>query len=151
MIQRFDTSVLVVEDNDEDFKMLCWVLKKLSVDLAIQRCVDGDDALDFLHHLGRYTDKQRYPLPSLILLDLNLTMTEGQEVLATIKRDEALKAIPVIIWSTSDNPYDIQVSFQQGANSYILKPMSTDKLIEAIQVLNQYWFGVAQLPKISEE
>jgi CheY-like chemotaxis protein len=146
MIDRLDVSILVIEDTDEDFETLRWILKKLSIDLAVYRCVDGDDALDFLYHRHRYADKHQYPRPSLILLDLNLTMLEGQEVLTSIKQDEDLKSIPVIVWTTSDDPHDIQLCFKQGANSYILKPMTTEHLIEAVQVLNHYWFGIAQLP-----
>jgi CheY-like chemotaxis protein len=138
--------LLIVEDSDEDFKLLQWALKKLSIALPVYRCRDGDEALDFLYQRGSYQDPLKAPRPAIILLDLNLTATDGLEVLHTIKQDEHLKMIPVIVWTNSDDPKNIEVSFQQGANSYMLKPMTLEKLLQAIELLNQYWFGVAVLP-----
>ncbi|GLV59494.1 response regulator [Dictyobacter sp. S3.2.2.5] len=150
MIDRSDYPILIVEDNDEDFEVIQWALKKLSITTPIYRCDDGDDALDFLHHTGQYAQKENSPRPALILLDLNLTLMNGQEVLTRIKHDDALKMIPVIIWTTSADPKDIEICFRQGANSYILKPMTFDKLLGAVDLLNQYWFGVVKLPEITE-
>ncbi|GCE06310.1 response regulator [Dictyobacter aurantiacus] len=150
MIDHSDYPLLIVEDNDEDFEVIQWALKKLSITTPIYRCDDGDDALDFLHHTGKYTQKETSPRPALILLDLNLTLMNGQEVLTRIKHDDALKMIPVIIWTTSADPRDIDICFKQGANSYILKPMTFEKLLEAVDLLNQYWFGVVKLPEITE-
>lgn len=150
MIDRSDYPILIVEDSNEDFEVIQWALKKLSVTTPIYRCDDGDDALDFLHHTGKYSQKGTSPRPALILLDLNLTLMNGQEVLARIKHDDELKMIPVIIWTTSADPKDIEICFKQGANSYILKPMTFEKLLEAVDLLNQYWFGVVKLPETTE-
>jgi CheY-like chemotaxis protein len=138
--------ILIVEDSDEDFEVLRWALKKLSIPAPVYRCEDGDEALDFLYGRGRFQDANTSPRPVLILLDLKLTTMDGQEVLQQIKQDESLKMIPVIVWSTSSDPQDIEVCFKQGANSYILKPMTLEKLLEAIELLNHYWFGVVMLP-----
>ena len=137
--------VLIVEDSDEDYEIIQWALKKLSIETPVTRCVDGDDALDYLYRRGIYAQKN-VPRPMLILLDLGLTATDGYEVLHTIKQDEALKAIPVIIWTSSSDPKDVEVSFKQGANSYLLKPMNLEKLLQSVEMLNQFWFGVAVLP-----
>ncbi|GCE20332.1 response regulator [Dictyobacter kobayashii] len=150
MIDRSDYPILIVEDSDEDFEVIQWALQKLSITTPIYRCDDGDDVLDFLHHRGKYAEKGTSPRPSLVLLDLNLTLMNGQEVLTQIKQDETLKMIPVIIWTTSADPKDIEICFKQGANSYILKPMTFEKLLEAVDLLNQYWFGVVMLPDTAE-
>jgi CheY-like chemotaxis protein len=139
--------VLIVEDSNEDYEIIQWALKKLSIETPIAHCVDGDDALDYLYKRGVYTNA---PRPALILLDLGLTATDGYEVLHVIKQDESLKTIPVIIWTSSSDPKDIEISFKQGANSYILKPINLEKLLQTVEMLNQFWFGVAVLPTATE-
>ena len=143
--------LLVVEDNDEDFELLQWALKKLSISTPVYRCVDGDEALDYLYHRGAYAEREKSPRPAIILLDLKLTAMDGQEVLQQVKQDEELKIIPIIIWTTSSDPRDIEICFRQGASSYILKPMTLQNLLKAIELLNHYWFGVVQLPPSGEE
>lgn len=138
--------ILLVEDSDEDYEIIHWALKKLSIELPVYRCIDGDDALDFLYHRGPYTNLQNAPRPTIILLDLNLTATNGQEVLRQVKNDDALKTIPIIVWTSSSDSDDIEFSFKNGASSYILKPMNLQKLLEAIELLNHYWFGIVALP-----
>lgn len=138
--------ILIVEDSDEDYEIVNWALKKLSIELPVYRCCDGDEALDFLYHRGSYTNSQSAPRPAIILLDLNLTATDGQEVLEQVKNDDDLKAIPIVVWTSSSDPVDIEFSFKRGASSYILKPMSLEKLLEAIELLNHYWFGIVALP-----
>lgn len=140
--------LLVIEDNDEDFEIIQWALKKLSIRTPLVRGVDGGDAFDYLHKRGKHKDALR---PSLILLDLNLMADDGREVLQEIKQDEDLRSIPVIVWTSSSDPKDIEVCFRQGANSYMLKPMNIEKLLQSIELLNDYWFGVAVLPDAIEQ
>ncbi|HLG77009.1 MAG TPA: response regulator [Ktedonobacteraceae bacterium] len=142
--------ILIVEDSDEDFEVIRWALQKLSITIPLVRCEDGEDALDFLYHRDAYADVAQAPRPALILLDLDLTITNGHEVLTIIKQDKDLKMIPVIVWTISTDPRDIEISFREGANSYILKPMTIEKLLEAVEMLNRYWFGVVALPKQDE-
>ncbi len=149
MLYPTNGPVLIVEDSDEDYEIIQWALKKLSIRTPVTRCVDGDDALDYLYMRGAYAKKET-ARPVLILLDLGLTAMDGYEVLSTIKQDERLKAIPVIIWTSSTDPKDVDISFKQGANSYMLKPMNLEKLLQSIEMLNQFWFGVAVLPSIVE-
>jgi CheY-like chemotaxis protein len=140
-------SLLVVEDSDEDFATLIRVIDRVStLEIEIHRCIDGDDALDFLNLEGKYCNIQDRPSPNLIILDLNLPGTDGREVLAIIKRTENLKIIPVVVLSTSSNPKDVDVCYQSGANSYILKPMRLDKLIDSIRMMLDYWFKATILP-----
>jgi CheY-like chemotaxis protein len=140
-------TLLVVEDSDEDFEALSRIVDRISTfDLLIYRCIDGDDALDFLNLDGKYRDLQNRPNPDLIFLDLNLPGTDGREVLATIKSAQNLKTIPVVVLSTSSDPKDIAACYQAGANSYMLKPMKFDKLRDTVQVLLDYWFKATILP-----
>jgi CheY-like chemotaxis protein len=140
-------TLLVVEDSDEDFEALSRIVDRVSTfDLVIYRCIDGDDALDFLNLDGKYRAPQDRPNPNLIVLDLNLPGTDGREVLATIKATQSLKTIPVVVLSTSSDPKDVAVCYQSGANSYMLKPMKLDKLRETVQTMLNYWFKATILP-----
>lgn len=139
-------SLLVVEDSDEDFAAFERILRKASIANTIYRCVDGDDALDFLRHSGQYQTLTQPPRPAIILLDLNLPGTDGREVLEQIKQDNELKIIPVVVFTTSSNPKDIEVCYQSGVNGYIIKPIDVKKLMRTIQVLIDYWFEAVILP-----
>jgi CheY-like chemotaxis protein len=138
--------LLIVEDSNEDFEALQRYLVKYPLNIPIYRCINGDDALAFLYHTGRYADPENIPRPGMILLDLNLPGMDGREVLQHIKQDEDLKLIPVVIFTTSSHPKDIQSCYRQGVNSYIVKPMDATKLKRNIQRLIDYWFDTTVLP-----
>jgi CheY-like chemotaxis protein len=140
-------SLLVVEDSDEDFATLIRVINRVNtLKITIHRCIDGDDALDFLNLAGKYTSIEVRPSPNLIILDLNLPGTDGREVLDAIKHSENLKTIPVVILSTSLNPKDIDACYRSGANSYMHKPMKFDHLSDSVRIMLDYWFKAAVLP-----
>lgn len=141
-------SFLVVEDSDEDFFAFERIVRKLSITQSIYRCSDGDEALDFLYHRGQYTDPKQAPRPSIILLDLNLPGIDGRDVLSQIKQDRDLSIIPVVVFTTSSNPKDVEICYQQGVNSYIIKPINVNKLMRSIQLLIEYWFAANTLPNI---
>lgn len=139
--------LLIIEDSDEDFEALRRIIDLVSTfAVKIDRCIDGDDALDFLDRLGEYQDASDVCYPDLIILDLNLPGTDGREVLATIKQSKALKKIPVVVFSTSSNPKDIEACYQSGANSYLFKPMNINELKESVRMMLDYWFKATVLP-----
>ncbi|MBE9182623.1 response regulator [Oculatella sp. LEGE 06141] len=144
-------SLLVVEDSNEDFEALQRLLGRSRLTIPIQRCVNGEQALAFLYRTGSYEDRQRSPRPGLIVLDLNLPGTDGREVLRRIKQDKALKKIPIVIFTTSNNPQDIEDCYQYGVNSYIVKPINFTQLKRDIQILVDYWFEVTTLPNHLED
>ena len=143
--------LLIVEDSNEDFEALQRFLRRSSVAIAIQRCINGEQALAFLYRTGNYVDRQSAPRPGLIVLDLNLPGTDGREVLRRIKQDDNLKMIPVVVFTTSNNPKDIEVCYQYGANSYIVKPINFAQLKRDVQMLVEYWFEVTTLPDCPED
>jgi CheY-like chemotaxis protein len=139
--------LLIIEDSDEDFEALTRIIDLVStLILKIDRCLDGDDALDFLDRIGEYKNSEDISYPDLIILDLNLPGTDGREVLATIKQSKTLKKIPVVVFSTSSNPKDIEACYQSGANSYLLKPMNINELKESVRMMIDYWFKATVLP-----
>jgi CheY-like chemotaxis protein len=140
-------SLLIIEDSDEDFEALSRIINLVSTfTLLIHRCIDGDDALDFLDRVGKYRNLGDRSYPDLIILDLNLPGTDGREILATIKQSKILKTIPVVVFSTSSNPKDIEACYQSGANSYMLKPMNINLLKDSVRMTIDYWFKATVLP-----
>lgn len=138
--------VLIIEDSDEDFEAFRRGWRKSSAKNPLYRCDNGDEALDFLYHRGEYTDPASSPRPCLVLLDLNLPGTDGREILEEIKTDTDLKSIPVVIFTTSSNPKDLETCYQKGANSYIIKPIDVKKLMNTVKTLGQYWFDINRPP-----
>jgi CheY-like chemotaxis protein len=145
--QRESPILLIIEDSDEDFEALSRIINLvITFTLVVHRCIDGDDALDFLDRVGKYSNLGDLAHPDLIILDLNLPGTDGREILAIIKQSITLKTIPVIVFSTSSNPKDIEVCYQSGANSYMIKPMNINLLKDSVRMMIDYWFKATVLP-----
>ena len=127
--------LLVVDDSDEDYDSLCWAFRKLEIDRKMVRAHDAAEAVAYLRGNGAR--------PFLVLLDLNLTVADGREVLSNVKSDAELRAIPVVIWTTSANPSDVHSCYREGANTYIRKPFDVEELLDTIQTLEHYWTDLA--------
>jgi CheY-like chemotaxis protein len=149
MTESLPPVLLVIEDSDEDFVAFERILQQVSINCRLYRSTDGDHALRFLFRKGEYANPKIAPRPSLILLDLNLPGTDGQEVLKQLKQQENLRSIPVIALSGSNNPKDVAALYQLGVNSYILKPINTAKFKTTMQLLVEYWFTASTLPNSS--
>lgn len=144
-------SILLVEDNEDDYEATLRSLKYNRCFNPVQWCRSGQDALDYLNNEGRYAEARLdKKLPSLVLLDLNMPGMDGRQVLQHIKSDTHLKQIPVVILTTSADAKDVEHCYQIGASTYIQKPVSFAELTEAIRTMKDYWFGVAILPNRSD-
>jgi CheY-like chemotaxis protein len=146
MIPKLNEPLLIVEDSNEDFKMLRRLMKQLEVQNPIFRCKSGDEALDYLYQAGDYQSAKEAPRPSVILLDLNLPGLDGRDVLARLKQDQGLREIPIVIFTTSSNPQDVELCYQKGANGYLVKPMDSAELHKAVQAFVDFWLEVNTLP-----
>ena len=122
--------ILHVEDSEMDRIIVKRALEKSKLRNHLFVCEDGEQALDFLYHRGKYTSAKEYPRPDIILLDLKMPKIDGLAVLKQIKGDEELKDIPVVVFTTSDSDEDIIRSFEDGVNSYILKSKLIHKTAE---------------------
>jgi len=147
MPHREIQTILIVEDNDDDFLAMVRAFKKAELFNPVQRCTNGDQALDYLLRRGEFSDPDKAPRPGIILLDLNLPGTDGRQVLRVVKADPDLKKIPVVVLTTSRARQDIEKCYADGANSYIQKPVDMAGFVRAITRLKEYWFEVALLPK----
>lgn len=150
MKEKTTQPLLIIEDSDEDFAALTRMISKAQITNAVYRCEDGEDALDFLYRQGEYQDRSLSPRPALIVLDLNLPGTDGREVLSQLKQDPDLKAIPVVIFSTSSNPKDVDACYHQGISGYLVKPMDTNRLNKLVKTFLAYWFETVELPNASQ-
>ncbi|PYQ58933.1 MAG: two-component system response regulator [Acidobacteria bacterium] len=139
--------VILLAEDDADDRLL--VREALTEGRVVNelRCVeDGEELLDYLHRRGRYTDPEESPRPGLVLLDLNMPRKDGREALREIKADPDLKRIPVVVMTTSKAEEDIFRSYDLGANSYITKPVTFERLVELMKVLGRYWIEFVELP-----
>jgi CheY-like chemotaxis protein len=134
--------LLVVEDSNDDFKMLQRLMQRMAVRNPIYRCSNGDEALDFLYQAGSYQNAEVAPKPSVILLDLNLPGVDGRDVLERLKQDRSFQEIPIVIFTTSSNPRDVEFCYQKGANGYLVKPMDADELQKTVRAFVDYWLTV---------
>ena len=137
-------TILTVEDNESDFCLLKKALKNLkNVDLEIINILNGQDALDFVYKRGIFAKSST---PDIIILDLDLPLVSGYEVLDDLKSHQIHRTIPIIIFSTSENSCDIQTCYKMHANSYITKSFNTKKLFKKIASLGEYWLETNKLP-----
>ncbi len=138
---------ILMADDDPDDRLMCHkALHEARLTNGIFFVENGEELMDYLHHRGKYADAAKYPLPGLILLDLNMPKKDGREALTEIKADPALRHIPVVVLTTSKAEEDILRSYDLGVNSYITKPVSFQGLAEAMKILNMYWFQLVKLP-----
>ncbi|GIM94574.1 response regulator [Paractinoplanes toevensis] len=135
--------ILVVDDDDADALMISEALEQTERETNVERVVDGREALDYLRREGRFAEA---PRPDLILLDLNMPRMDGRETLAAIKTDDNLKAIPVVILTTSGAAPDIVSSYQQRANAYVTKPFGLDDFEATVRQIDRFYREVATLP-----
>lgn len=143
-------AILLVEDNPADVKITRRALEEsgLVVELIVVR--DGQEAVEYLLRRGPLADAPSWRVPSLIFLDINLPKMTGHEVLEVIRATPNLRAIPVIVMSTSRREADIEQMYAAGANTYIEKPADFARFVEVLRTICRYWFVVALLPPTRE-
>lgn len=140
-------NILMADDDEEDCLFAKKALEKSHVANKLTFVHDGEELMDYLKQRGKYQGPKIAIRPDLILLDLNMPRKSGREALAEIKVDSNLCTIPIIVLTTSKQEEDVNKMYELGANSFICKPVSFPNMVEAMQVLTNYWFGIVKLPK----
>ena len=135
--------ILLVEDNPGDVRLTIEALKDCKIRNTLDSVEDGEDALAYLRKEGKYA---AVTTPDLILLDLNLPTLHGKDVLAQVKADASLRAIPVIILTVSQAEHDVVRAYDLQANAYINKPIDLDQFITVIHSIENFWFTIVKLP-----
>ncbi|MDF5714035.1 MAG: response regulator [Rhizonema sp. NSF051] len=144
---RQTTVTILMADDDDDDCMLAreaLIESRLANELHIVN--DGEELMDYLYHRGQYTLESHSPRPGLILLDLNMPKKDGREALKEIKADPHLRKIPIVVLTTSKAEEDIYRSYDLGANSFIIKPVTFAALVEVMKTIGKYWFEIVELP-----
>lgn len=141
--QERPVEILLVEDNPGDVRLTLEALKEARVLNHLSVVNDGAAAMDYLRRAAPYTDATR---PDIILLDLNLPKKDGREVLGEIKQDPALRAIPVVVLTTSRAADDIVSAYQLHANCYIAKPIDFREFLGVVKSIEDFWLTIARLP-----
>jgi CheY-like chemotaxis protein len=138
--------VLLVEDDDGDVEITRRAFAKGKIANPLYVVGDGEEAIEYLRHEGRYAGApSSAPRPGIILLDLNLPRLSGREVLKVIKSDPALRNIPVVVLTTSSQEADVYHCYESGANTFITKPVDFDKFLHAVILIGEYWLYLARI------
>lgn len=148
-MQSAYTTVLLVEDNPDDVLLIQRAFRKARLPYPLHQVGNGEEAINYLDGKGIYANRQQHPLPGLLLLDLKLPRTSGMEVLAWLKAQPGLAQLPVVVFTSSREDTDIQRAYELGANSYLVKPVSFDALLEMVQTLGLYWLQFNERPDMS--
>lgn len=138
--------ILLVEDDETDIKITLRAFEKAKLENNISVVRDGQEALDYVRHEGQYQDKNKYPRPDLILLDIKMPKVDGFQVLDTLKSDDKYKFIPIIMLTSSKGEGDVAKSYKNGAASYIQKPVGYEDFVEVVDGFNFYWHIINKLP-----
>ena len=139
--------ILLVEDNPGDVRLTQEAFKEGQIDNDLHVVEDGVEALDFLFKRGEYADA---PCPDIVLLDLNLTRKNGDEVLKEMRADETLQYVPVVVLTSSEAQEDVVKSYELNANAYLTKPVDPVDFIEIVQSFEQFWLSIVRLPECEE-
>ena len=143
--QNDNLPILVAEDSDEDFDLLKLAFKRFGIRNEVIRCEQGEEVLPTLERLT----ESDATLPGLVLLDLNLIGLDGREVLKLLKGSPVYRKIPVVVLSTSSSPKDIDTCYNEGANSYSVKPVDLERFETFVRRLKEYWLDHVILPRAS--
>jgi Response regulators consisting of a CheY-like receiver domain and a winged-helix DNA-binding domain len=135
--------ILLVEDNPGDVQLTKEAMLETKILTNLFVVEDGVEAIEFLFKKGKY---QKMPRPDIIILDLNLPLKDGREVLEIVKQDESLKRIPVVVLTSSKAEEDIIRSYNLHANCYITKPLDFEQFIQIVKNIEQFWFTIVRLP-----
>lgn len=141
-------TILLVEDDSNDVILIQRAFKKVNTMVSIQVVTDGEQAVAYLAGNEPYADREDYPVPELVLLDLKLPRKPGLEVLEWLRQQPGLKRLPVVALTSSKLTADINKAYELGINSYLVKPMAFDDLLKMIKTLNLYWLTFNEMPEI---
>ncbi|HYE98289.1 MAG TPA: response regulator [Planctomycetota bacterium] len=139
--------LLMVEDNPDEVDLMREALQEAGITIPMRVLGNGEEAIQYLSGQGKFEDRERHPLPTLIILDLKLPLRSGLEVLQWVKTHPELRGIPVVIFTSSSEAKDLKRSYELGVNSYLVKPQQFTVLVELVRALGNYWLGYNRAPR----
>ncbi|OLE97298.1 MAG: hypothetical protein AUG75_09945 [Cyanobacteria bacterium 13_1_20CM_4_61_6] len=151
MVLPENAVILLVEDRADDIKVIQRALLKAAIYNPLIVVHDGEEALAYLDGNGKFSDRKLFPLPDLILLDLKMPRLDGFEVLAEMRKRPALKAIRVIVLTSSEDIYDVNRAYELGASSFLVKPHEFENYTNLVQTLQRFWLRQNAMPSASPQ
>src|SRR5437773_1951820 len=139
--------ILLVEDREDDILLIRRAFRKGYINNPLQVVRDGDEAIAYLSGEGKYSNRAEYPLPDLILLDLKMPRIDGFEVLHWIRRQSSFASIRIVVLTSSDAISDVNRAYALGANSFMVKPLDFQNVIEMAKMLKTYWLRMNKAPE----
>jgi CheY-like chemotaxis protein len=139
-------SILMADDDLDDRMLTQDAFEEVRLVNDLHFVEDGEELMNYLHRRGKYGDLRDSSLPGLILLDLNMPKKDGREAMKEIKADPDLRRIPIVVLTTSQAEEDILRSYDLGVNSFIIKPVTFESLVNVMKTLAKYWFEIVELP-----
>jgi CheY-like chemotaxis protein len=146
-----ETCILLVEDEENDVLLLTLSFEEAGIGLPLRVATDGRMAIDYLSGAGAFADRNKFPPPCLVLLDLKLPRKSGLEVLKWIREQPALRRIVVIVFTSAENEQDVAQAYDLGANSYVVKPMGVAQRNETIRLLKGWWLQCNRFAPLPQE
>ena len=140
-------TILMVDDDPDDRLLFKEACEEVRLRNPLDFLENGEQLVDYLKRRGPYADLEGSPFPGIILLDLNMPLKDGREALEEIKADAEWRHIPVIVLTTSKDEDDILSSYGLGASSYIVKPISLDRLMRVVNSIGEYWVQIVEVPQ----
>ncbi|HNR78961.1 MAG TPA: response regulator [Mesotoga infera] len=131
--------ILLVEDNVMDIELTLDAFAQVGLKNTINVARTGEEALNYIYGKGKFTDRKSFPTPDLVLLDLKLPGISGHEVLSELKNDERTRRIPVIVLTSSHEEGDRAVCYNNGVNSYLVKPIDFGEFVKVVRAIGDYW------------
>jgi CheY-like chemotaxis protein len=141
--------ILLVEDDENDVFFLERAFKQAQIANPLHRVRDGEEAIAYLRGEELYHDRNTHPLPSLMLLDLKMPRKNGFEVMAWVREQPGLKRLPIVVMTSSKEDPDINRAYDLGVNTYLVKPVNFEGLVEMMRALHLYWLMLAEKPSIT--
>jgi CheY-like chemotaxis protein len=139
-------TILMADDDADDRRLTKEALEESRLVNDLRFVENGEELIDYLKGTGKFTAITDRPRPGLILLDLNMPRKDGRSALKEMKTDPDLRQIPVVVLTTSEADEDVFRSYDLGVNSYIVKPVTFEALVDILQTLEKYWFEIVELP-----
>jgi CheY-like chemotaxis protein len=139
-------TILVADDDPDDRMLTKDALDECRLANEVHFVENGEELMDYLYRRGKFEHLTKALLPGLILLDLNMPKKDGREALKEIRADPALRRIPIVVLTTSKAEEDILRTYELGVNSFIIKPVTFESLVDIVKTVAKYWFEIVELP-----
>lgn len=143
-------TILIVDDDENDIFFVKRAFTEINVHCTFQMLKNGQEVVDYLIGADKFADREKYPMPMMILMDLKMPVMDGFEVLSWLRSKPGIKVIPTIVFSSSDLPSDITRAYELGANSFMTKSVTYDGLLLKLQTLSRYWLEHCKHPVVAD-